>query len=111
MNLLMEKPFRKGLLMDRAAEPCAIVIFGATGDLAQRKLFPALLHLCHEGTLSRETVFVAVSRGSLDLAQFREKVFASARQFAPSSVADEASAREFLERVFVHSEDISSEEP
>jgi glucose-6-phosphate 1-dehydrogenase len=107
----MENPFREGLLMDRPAEPCAIVIFGATGDLAQRKLFPALLHLCQEGRMSNETVFVAVSRGGLDLQQFRAKVFASAKEFAADSVTDEAAAHAFLERIFVHTEDTTTEAP
>jgi glucose-6-phosphate 1-dehydrogenase len=111
MNSAIENPFREGLLMDRPAEPCAIVIFGATGDLAQRKLFPALLHLCQEDRISRETVFLAVSRSGLELQPFREKVLASAKEFAPDSVTDEAAARKFLERIFVHSEDTTSDEP
>ena len=32
-------------------EPCAVVIFGATGDLTQRKLLPTLAHLFHDHPL------------------------------------------------------------
>jgi hypothetical protein len=32
---------------DQHPEPCIIVIFGATGDLTQRKLLPTLAHLWH----------------------------------------------------------------
>ena len=35
----------------RAAEPCTVVIFGASGDLTQRKLVPALYNLRHDGLL------------------------------------------------------------
>ena len=33
----------------RAADPCVMVIFGASGDLTQRKLIPALASLCGKG--------------------------------------------------------------
>ncbi len=38
-------PLRAGLRRERAADPCAVVIFGASGDLTQRKLVPALYNL------------------------------------------------------------------
>ena len=38
-------PLRPGLRADSAPEPCAVVIFGASGDLAHRKLVPALYNL------------------------------------------------------------------
>ncbi|MGH3129400.1 MAG: hypothetical protein ACRDNX_01140, partial [Gaiellaceae bacterium] len=40
-----ENPLLEGLRLRRTPEPCAIVIFGASGDLAKRKLFPALYAL------------------------------------------------------------------
>ena len=44
-QLRAENPLRVGLRRDRGAEPCTIVIFGASGDLTQRKLVPALYNL------------------------------------------------------------------
>ena len=43
-------------------EPCVILVFGATGDLARRKIFPALLALHRRGFLHARTPVVAVSR-------------------------------------------------
>ncbi len=43
-------------------DPCVIVIFGASGDLAARKLIPALYELDVVGTLPRETCVLGVSR-------------------------------------------------
>jgi glucose-6-phosphate 1-dehydrogenase len=106
-----ENPFREGLQAEQPAEPCIIVIFGATGDLAQRKLFPALLHLAREGQLASQTVMLAVSRGKLELSKFRKMVIASAKAFAPASIADDESAANFAERIFVHSEDTTGEGP
>src|SRR5947207_1481209 len=42
---IIANPLREGLLAHRTADPCAIVIFGVTGDLAHRKLLPALYNL------------------------------------------------------------------
>jgi len=42
--------------------PTALVIFGATGDLARRKLLPALYNLAHEGALPQHFHLVGVSR-------------------------------------------------
>lgn len=42
--------------------PCVMVIFGATGDLTARKLFPALYHLIKEGRLSKNFVCVGFAR-------------------------------------------------
>ena len=40
-----ENPLREGLVGERQPEPCAMVIFGASGDLTKRKLVPALYTL------------------------------------------------------------------
>jgi len=41
---------------------CDILIFGGHGDLALRKLLPALYHLCHDGYISSQSRIIAVSR-------------------------------------------------
>jgi hypothetical protein len=41
----LENPLRAGIRLERTAEPCAVVIFGASGDLAKKKLLPALYNL------------------------------------------------------------------
>ena len=45
-----------------APDPCAVVIFGASGDLTQRKLFPALHNLQAEGTIPEQTSVVGTAR-------------------------------------------------
>ena len=44
------------------AEPCAIVIFGATGDLTHRKLVPAIYNLAREGLLGDGTAIIGFAR-------------------------------------------------
>ncbi|MGA9840608.1 MAG: glucose-6-phosphate dehydrogenase [Thermoplasmata archaeon] len=54
------------------AEPHLFVVFGATGDLMQRKLLPALFHLGQEGKLPTGSAILGVARHPLDDAKFRE---------------------------------------
>ena len=49
----------------RKPDPTAIVIFGATGDLAGRKLAPALFNLMIDQSLTDPTVVIGVSRNVL----------------------------------------------
>jgi glucose-6-phosphate 1-dehydrogenase len=52
------------------AAPINLVIFGATGDLAMRKIFPALASLCKNGLLSHDSRILAVGRKDLDTARY-----------------------------------------
>jgi glucose-6-phosphate 1-dehydrogenase len=55
-------PLRQALPRTRVPEPCAIVLFGATGDLAHRKLVPALFRLALGGNLPSECAIVGFAR-------------------------------------------------
>jgi glucose-6-phosphate 1-dehydrogenase len=55
-------PLREGLPRTRVPQPCAIVLFGATGDLAHRKLVPALFQLARGGNLPSECAIVGFAR-------------------------------------------------
>jgi glucose-6-phosphate 1-dehydrogenase len=62
--------------------PTALVIFGATGDLARRKLLPALYNLAHEGALPEHFSLVGNARSELSDAEFRELAVAAVREFS-----------------------------
>jgi glucose-6-phosphate 1-dehydrogenase len=53
------------------ADPVNLVIFGATGDLAMRKIYPALASLCRNHLLSHDTRILAVGRTPLDTQAYR----------------------------------------
>ena len=55
-------PLREALPRTRVSDPCAIVLFGATGDLAHRKLVPALFQLAQGGNLPSESAIVGFAR-------------------------------------------------
>ena len=55
-------PLLEGLQLRRRPEACAIVIFGASGDLTKRKLIPALYALAYRKLLPEEFAIVGVAR-------------------------------------------------
>ena len=57
-----ENPLLEGLRLRRTPEPCAIVIFGASGDLAKRKLIPALYALAFRHLLPQQFAIVGSAR-------------------------------------------------
>ncbi|HVF48673.1 MAG TPA: glucose-6-phosphate dehydrogenase [Pyrinomonadaceae bacterium] len=67
----MNNPLREGIRLEQAAGPCAMIIFGASGDLTQRKLMPALYRLTQERLLPAEFAIVGTARTETDDAGFR----------------------------------------
>lgn len=62
MGVEAENPLIEGL--ERLpVRPTSLVIFGSTGDLAHRKLLPALYNLAHEGALPERFELIGVARG------------------------------------------------
>jgi glucose-6-phosphate 1-dehydrogenase len=58
---------------DRRSPPCTFVIFGASGDLTERKLLPALDRLVESGRVPREFALIGVARSQMTDEQFRER--------------------------------------
>src|SRR2546422_4829893 len=69
----------------KPAEPQAIVIFGASGDLTRRKLLPAFYHLFLEGLLPQGFVIIGYARTDYDDDGFREVAHEGIRQFGRRS--------------------------
>jgi glucose-6-phosphate 1-dehydrogenase len=69
-----ENPLLAGLRKRRQAEPCAITIFGASGDLTQRKLIPALYSLGFRNLLPENFGIVGVARTEMTDEAWRDKM-------------------------------------
>ena len=80
------------------AEPQLIVLFGATGDLAKRKLLPAVMHLLRCGLLADMRLIGVARDDELDDDGFRELAEKACREFSKRPV-DEALLRSFLQRL------------
>ncbi len=73
---------RQGLRRERTAPPCAVVIFGASGDLTSRKLVPALYELALQRLLPPEFAVVGCARRSYSDEAFRAMLRETADEFA-----------------------------
>jgi glucose-6-phosphate 1-dehydrogenase len=80
-------------------DPCDFVIFGGTGDLAVRKLLPALYLRDRDGELSSDTRIVAVARAGLDEPGYRDKVHAELGRFVTTELLDAETVDRFLRRL------------
>jgi glucose-6-phosphate 1-dehydrogenase len=78
---------------------CDFVVFGGTGDLAMRKLLPALYLRDRDGQLPDAFRVIAVSRAGLDDAGYRDKVEAELRQHLPPRDLDDGPVSRFLSRL------------
>jgi glucose-6-phosphate 1-dehydrogenase len=75
------------------APPCALVIFGATGDLTKRKLLPALYNLAVSGLLPEEFAIVGISRADTSQEALRERLREDLHEFAGAPVKPEIADR------------------
>jgi glucose-6-phosphate 1-dehydrogenase len=76
-----ENPLTEGL--ERLpVHPTALAIFGATGDLAHRKLLPALYNLAHEGALPERFELIGIGRRDKEDDDFREATRKSIERYS-----------------------------
>jgi glucose-6-phosphate 1-dehydrogenase len=79
-----ENPLRQGLLIDRIPPPLCLVIFGASGDLAHRKLVPALFDLYEKHLLPPSFGMLGIARSKLSDAEFKQGLKDSLKQERPN---------------------------
>jgi glucose-6-phosphate 1-dehydrogenase len=72
----------------RCPEPCVLVIVGASGDLARRKLVPSLAHLLRDGLLPADFAIVGVGRTGWDDEAFRAAMRGGLDEFGPHPGAE-----------------------
>jgi glucose-6-phosphate 1-dehydrogenase len=92
-----ENPLTAGLERLPVA-PTTLTIFGATGDLARRKLLPALYNLAHEGALPERFHLVGVARREKQHEHYRQECEQAIRQFSRRT-PDEDVLKRLLEHV------------
>jgi glucose-6-phosphate 1-dehydrogenase len=80
------RPYRRD---QEPLEPHVIVLFGATGDLAKRKLLPGLAYLC-ESSLAPEVRIVGTAMEDMSTDEFRELAHRAVRTFGTHRLMDEA---------------------
>jgi len=91
----------------KAVEPCAIVIFGASGDLTARKLIPAFYHLSREKQLPTPFRIIGFARREKTDEAWRQELRAALEQFSRTKPIDDAVWAEFATNVSYCQGDIS----
>jgi glucose-6-phosphate 1-dehydrogenase len=81
------------------AEPCVVVILGASGDLTQRKLLPAFFRLACAGCTSGDFRVIGVARSQISDAEFRTRAHEGALQSRETGEFTDAEWREFEQRL------------
>ncbi|MGQ9870061.1 glucose-6-phosphate dehydrogenase [Leptodesmis sp.] len=107
MVALQENPLRVGLQQDRVPEPQILIIFGASGDLTQRKLIPALYQMKRERRLPPEFAIVGVARREWSHDFFREHMREGVEEFG-SGLGSELLWEEFARGLFYCPGDIDN---
>jgi glucose-6-phosphate 1-dehydrogenase len=94
-------PLREGLSTRAVPQPCAVVIFGATGDLTHRKLVPALYNLATDGELPPAVTVIGFARRPKTDEEFRAEMEEATRKFSRQAVRDEI-WKTFAQSIFYH---------
>jgi glucose-6-phosphate 1-dehydrogenase len=87
----------------QAAGPCAMVLFGASGDLTKRKLVPALFNLVKASLLPKQFAILGVAVDQLGEEQFRSQV----TSFLPAEDRGTEAWQWFQQRLYYHCGDFS----
>src|SRR5262249_8982472 len=77
----VSNPLSEGLRLRRRPDPCVLAIFGASGDLTRRKLFPALYALAYRRLLPERFAVVGVARAPQTDVQFRNAMKQAVKEF------------------------------
>jgi glucose-6-phosphate 1-dehydrogenase len=85
----------------------SIVIFGATGDLAHRKLFPALYQLYQKGHVKENFSVVGVSRKEYTHEEFQKEVYEAVNEHTPNAEIEKV--KKFVSHFYYLKMDVTSE--
>ncbi|MEG5140815.1 MULTISPECIES: glucose-6-phosphate dehydrogenase [unclassified Microcoleus] len=109
MVAILENPLRVGLRKERVPEPQILVIFGASGDLTQRKLVPAIYQMKRDRRLPPETTVVGVARRPWSHDYFREQMREGIEEFG-GGIGDEELWQDFAKGLYYCPGDIDNPE-
>src|SRR3954469_4213578 len=100
-------PFQDPLRFQRRVPPCAIVIFGANGDLTKRKLIPALYRLPYDPRIPPGFAVIGNSRTAMTDEQFRGKMREALNEFSDNTPIDEGLWDDFSKSLSYYAGDLN----
>jgi glucose-6-phosphate 1-dehydrogenase len=93
-----------------SAPPSALVIFGASGDLAKRKLIPAIYEMAREKLLPEQFALIGYARSQMTDAEYRKDCRDAITKFARTKPVDEAIIKKLEDGISYISGDYGSDE-
>lgn len=90
-------------------KPTIILVFGATGDLAKRKLFPAFYNLYLDGRMPEKFEIIALGRAKNNDAVYRSHVSKNLTEFSRNKIASEKEFEQFASHITYLQNDIDNE--
>ena len=93
-------PVSSSIPFGGASEPCAVVLFGASGDLAKRKVIPALFDLAAHDSLGTRYSIVGFARTPMTDEAFRTTAGDAAKTISKGGPVDPAQWNEFAANLF-----------
>jgi glucose-6-phosphate 1-dehydrogenase len=105
---VLENPLREGMRLERTAEPCVVIILGASGDLTKRKLMPALFRLAQARLIPAEFAVVGASRTAMDGDEFRAQMRDAVAEFSDDKEIDPKVWESFARKLYYLTLDIGT---
>lgn len=106
----LDKSLEEETRTSKTADPCIIVIFGATGDLTGRKLLPALYNLAREGQLPAHFACVGFARREKNHETFRNEMLEDVNKYSRTKPVDKEIWKTFSEQIFYHTSEFHHDE-
>ena len=95
----LENPLREGLRLERMPDPFVFALFGGTGDLAHRKVIPALYQLWRTNLLPHEFMLIAIGRRPYTDQTFQTEIESALDKFSRVLPLDPQVWAEFSKRI------------
>jgi len=103
----LSNPLREGIRIHRTPDPCAMVIFGASGDLTKRKLIPALFYLARERMLPAGFSVIGCARTRATEPSFRTEMGQAIKKYLKLAAESDAFVESFGEGIYYVADDFS----
>lgn len=102
-------PLEDATLIKKMADPCILVIFGATGDLTARKLIPALYNLVRDGLLPLHFACIGFARRDKTNEMFRQEMLDAVNKYSRVKPVDKELWDRFSQQLFYHKSDFDED--
>jgi glucose-6-phosphate 1-dehydrogenase len=106
---VLPNPLKEGLRLRRSPEPCAMVIFGASGDLTARKIVPALYYLFRERLLPPGFSIIGCAKTPFTHETFRDKMREAIKKYLNPTAEEDSFLESFHQGIYYITDDFGDQ--